>query len=209
MYITSKEIRKNDFKKNFRGYDTVEVDAFLETVSSHYDTLLTEIKTLNDKIKSLSSDISIYRENEQNLQRALIKAQNLGEEIVESAKKKSELIIKEAELDANKMKQNVDDELINKRQELDEYKYKNDKLMDDVKIFLIDKLNELENFIRNKKIIKMELTNIHHDTDEQEEEKEAVQEKDGNPKAMKKITVSSFTTNEDNKSFDDNFEVKK
>lgn len=44
MNLTSKEIKKTDFKKSLRGYDTNEVDAFLETVSNHYDRLLIENK---------------------------------------------------------------------------------------------------------------------------------------------------------------------
>jgi cell division initiation protein len=153
------------------------------------------------------SDIEIYRENEVNLQKAIIKSQDLGEEIVTNARTKAELIIKEAELTANKLQQNLDDEILNKKQELEEFKYKNDKLIDDIKNYLLEKLNELEEFAKNKKIIKMELANysdMHNEVIE-EEVKNKVEEK----KPFKKMSLGNFSANTDEKSFDDNFEVKK
>ena len=207
MNISPNDIKKRDFKKGFRGYEPAEVDAFLDTVSSHYDKLLMENKNMNDRIKSMISDIEIYRENEINLQKAIIKSQDLGEEIVINARTKAELIIKEAELTANKLQQNLDDEILNKKQELEEFKYKNDKLIDDIKNYLLEKLNELEEFAKNKKIIKMELANyseMHNEVIE-EESKDKGEEK----KPFKKISLGNFSANTDEKSFDDNFEVKK
>jgi cell division initiation protein len=206
MNISSKDIRKRNFGKSFRGYEPAEVDAFLDAVSNHFDKLLSENRGLSDKVKSLQTDIELYRENEVNLQKAIIKSQDLGEEIVQNARKKAELIIKEAELTAKKLQQNLDDEILNKKQELEEFKFKNDKIMEDARSFLFDKLNELEDFIKTKKIIKMELTNI---ADLQEQIHEEMEEEKEEPvKNLKKISLSSFTENNDKKSFDDNFEEK-
>ena len=53
MIISSKDIKKRDFKKSLRGYDTDEVDAFLETVSNHYEKLIVANRNQSDRIKSL------------------------------------------------------------------------------------------------------------------------------------------------------------
>jgi DivIVA domain-containing protein len=212
MNISSKDIRKRDFGKSFRGYEPAEVDAFLEAVGNQFDKILTENKNLNDKIKSLQTDVELYRENEVNLQKAIIKSQDLGEEIVQNARKKGELIIREAELTANKLHHNLEGEILNKKQDLEEYKLKNDKIMGDVKNFLLEKLNELEDFIRTKKILKMELTNfsdLRSDTSDDDEEEKEAPKQDEPKKNMKKISLSSFTESEDKKSFDDNFEEKR
>ncbi|HEY5123444.1 MAG TPA: DivIVA domain-containing protein [Ignavibacteria bacterium] len=206
MNISSKDIKKRDFKKGFRGYEPAEVDAFLDTVSSHYEKLMLDNKTLNDRIKSLLSDIDIYRENESNLQKAIVKSQDLGEEIVINARKKAELIIKEAELTSNKLQQDLDNEILNKKQDLEDFKYKNEKLIEDIKNYLIEKLNELEDFVKNKKIIKMELANY---SDMRNEVIEEEQKQEDEKKAMKKISLGNFSANTNDKSFDDNFEVKK
>jgi cell division initiation protein len=206
MNISSKDIKKRDFKKGFRGYEPAEVDAFLDTVSSHYEKLMVDNKTLNDRIKSLLSDIDIYRENESNLQKAIVKSQDLGEEIVINARKKAELIIKEAELTSKKLQQDLDNEILNKKQDLEDFKYKNEKLIEDIKNYLIEKLNELEDFVKNKKIIKMELANY---SDMRNEVIEEEQKQEDEKKAMKKISLGNFSANTNDKSFDDNFEVKK
>jgi cell division initiation protein len=212
MNISATDIKKRDFKKVLRGYDPNEIDAFLETVSSHYEKLVIDNKNLSDKIKSLQADIDIYKENEMNLQKAIVKSQDLGEEVLQNAKKKAEMISKEAELNAQKTRQNVEEEIINKKQELEEMKLKNDKLIGDVKSFLSDKLNELEDFIKNQNILKMELTSI---TDASQEEKvtiEADSELDStsedSKKDLKKVSISTLEKDVKEKPFDDNFEVK-
>jgi cell division initiation protein len=207
MNISSKDIKKRDFKKGLRGYDANEVDAFLDTVSSHYEKLMAENKNQADKIKSLLSDIEIYKENESNLQKAIIKSQDLGEEIVINAKKKAEMIIKESELNSRKMKQDIEDDILSKKQELEDIKQRNDKIVESVRNFLSDKLNELEEFIKNKKIFKMELTklsNITSDFDELEEHND--EPKDEEEKPVKRVFIGG--SKPDKSSFEDSFEVK-
>ena len=207
MNITSKDIKKRDFKKGLRGYDSNEVDAFLDTVSSHYEKLIVENKNQTDKIKSLQSDIEIYKENETNLQKAIIKSQDLGEEIVINAKKKAEMIIKEAELNSRKMKQDIDDDILSKKQELESIKQRNDKVIEDVRNFLNDKLNEFEDFIKNKKIFKMELTNLTNITSDYEGLDDINEEKkDEEQKPVKKVFIGGAKRDKD--SFEDSFEVK-
>jgi cell division initiation protein len=208
MILSSKDIKKRDFKKSLRGFDTDEVEAFLETVSSHYEKLLVENRNQADRIKSLLQDIDIYKENELNLQKAIIKSQDLGEEIVANAKKKSDNIIRGAELDARKIKQELEDEILSKRQELEEIKQKNEKTFDDVRNFLHDKITELDDFFKNRKILTMELSpasemsRYRRDEAEKPEEEEEV-------KPLKKVNLTSQSLEHPDGSFDDSFEVKK
>lgn len=207
MNISSKDIKKRDFKKGLRGYDPNEVDAFLDTVSSHYEKLIVENKNQTDKIKSLLSDIEIYKENEANLQKAIIKSQDLGDEIIKNAKKKAEIIIKEAELNSRKLKQDIEDDILSKKQELEDIRHRNDKIMEDIRNFLSDKLSELEDFVKNKKIFKMELTklnNITSDFEDLEENKEEPPPEETKP--VKKVFIGG--SKPENSSFEDSFEVK-
>lgn len=183
--ISSKEIKKTDFKKTFRGYDSNEVDAFLETVSLRYERLLEENTNLNDRLKSLSADIEVYKENESTLQKAIVKAQDLAEEILSNAKKRGENIIKEAELNAQKVLQDTDKDIMTRKQELEELKLRNDKLVEDVKLFFMEKLNEMEEFIKVRNIYKMELTKIDNDEDTLSNEEPS----------MKKISINTANSN--------------
>jgi DivIVA domain-containing protein len=205
MNLKAAEIRKKDFKKSFRGYDPNEVEAFLDTVSSHYEKLVLEIATLNNRIKSLVCDVEVYKENEINLQKAIVRAQDIGEEILENAKKRAQNIVKEAELNAQKVRQNFDEDIINQRAELEEIKQKNDKMIEDTKMFLMDKLNELEDYIKNKRIYKMELANP--------KMLDAEEKTDIEISPTEKITVNTAAGNLSDfgltsRPFDENFEVK-
>jgi cell division initiation protein len=210
MNLIPKDIKKRDFKKSLRGYEVDEVDAFLETVSSHYEKLLVDNKNLTEKVKSLMADIEIYKENESNLQRAIIKAQDIAEEVIQNAKKRSEIIIKEAELDARKVRQDIEDEILNKKQELEEIKLRNDKIIEDLRVYLNDKISELDEFLRSKKIFMMELSKLeHHDIEHSSEEKPNINEEPKERKNIKKVYINNNESYEDQKkSFDDTFEVK-
>jgi len=156
--ISPKDIKKTDFKKIFRGYDPAEVDAFLETVSLRYERLHEDNITLNEKIKTLASDVEVYKENESTLQRAIVKAQDLAEEVISSAKKRAENIVREAELNCQKIMYDVDRDILTRKQELEEIKLRNDKVVEDVKLFFMEKLNEMDEFIKNRNVYTMELT---------------------------------------------------
>lgn len=205
MIISSKDIKKRDFRKSLRGYDTDEVDAFLETVSNHYEKLIVENKNQAEKIKSLLQDIEIYKENELNLQRAIIKSQDLGEQIVENAKRKSDLIIREAELNARNIKHNVEEEILLRKHELEEIKLKNEKTFDDLRNFLSDKINELDEFFKNRKIITMDLTSV---SGMNFNSMDSDLEIETELKPVKKISLAQ-PKNDRPDSFDDSFEIKK
>lgn len=188
--ISPKDIRKSDFKKTFRGYDPIEVDAFLETVSIRYERIFEENHNLNDKIKVLTGDIDVYRDNETTLQKAIVKAQDLAEEILVNAKKRAENIIKESELNAQKISQDNEKEIMGRKQELEELKLRNDKLVEDVKLFFMEKLNEMDEFIKSRNIYKMELAR--NDNSDHENEPDTEAEHDVK---MKKISINTATSN--------------
>lgn len=210
MNLTSKDIKKNDFRKSLRGFDVNEVEAFLETISNHYERLLVENKNLMEKVKSLTNDINIYKENELTLQKAIVKSQDLAEEIVNNAKRKADLIVREAELNSKKLGQDVSEDIINKRNDLEDIKNKNERLMEETKNFLADKLAEFEDFMKNKKIYKLELAkkssddhhhNEHHDDTISILPEEPVRKASNDNNNISDISFPST-------SFDENFETR-
>jgi cell division initiation protein len=168
MNISPKDIKKNDFKKSLRGFDPHEVEAFLETVSSLYEKLLIENSQLQEKIRTLTTDLEIYKENESTLQKAIVKSREITEDVINNAKKKAENITKEAELNAQKVMHDIDRDILLKNRELEEIKLRNEALIEDIKLYLADKLSELEDFVKSKKIIKMELASKSTETGEPE-----------------------------------------
>ncbi|HAY33584.1 MAG TPA: DivIVA domain-containing protein [Ignavibacteria bacterium] len=184
--ILPKEIKKTDFKKTFRGYDINEVDAFLETVSLRYERLYEENTELLAQIKILKSDLDVYKENETTLQKAIVKAQDLSDEIIQTSKQRAENIVKEAELNAQKTLQDSEKEIMTRKHELEELKLRNDKLVEDVKLFFMEKLNEMDEFVKTRNIYKMELAR-----NEQKEETEEELPAEEKTNVMKKISINT------------------
>lgn len=163
MRLSAIDIKKQEFKKSMRGYDVSEVEAYLDTVGNTFENLFREFEMLKEEMaklekekEDLAGEIQVYRENEKTFQKAIVKSQDMAEDVVENAKKRAELIIKEAEILSSKSKVQVQEEFMNLRQELDELKQKNESIIDDIKNYLIEKLNSIEEYQRNRKIFRLE-----------------------------------------------------
>ena len=103
MKLTPLDIRKQEFRKVIRGYDSIEVDTFLEMVADEYESLVRSKSEWNSKLKRLEDRLKEYQEIEKTLQKTLMEAQNSFSKSKEDSKKEAELIIKEAEITANKI----------------------------------------------------------------------------------------------------------
>jgi len=163
MRLSAIDIKKQEFKKSMRGYDVSEVEAYLDTVGNTFENLFREFEMTKEQViklqeekEELITEISVYRENEKTFQKAIVKSQDMAEDILENAKKRAELIIKEAEILSSKTKVQAHEEFLNLRQELEELKNKNEAVIDDIKNYLAEKLNSIEEYQRNRKIFKLE-----------------------------------------------------
>jgi cell division initiation protein len=103
MKITPLEIRQKDFEKNFRGYDKDDVNAFLQTLSQEWERILEENKEMRYKLEASQKEVEKLREVESSLFKTLKTAEDTGANMVDQAKKTSELKIREATLEADKI----------------------------------------------------------------------------------------------------------
>ena len=102
MNITPQDIRKQIFKKSFRGYDQEEVQAFLEMLAIEVEHLNSENIELKEFLNALQSEVHHYQSIEQTLQEMLRTAQQTAEDVKENGHKEARLIVKEAEIRSNR-----------------------------------------------------------------------------------------------------------
>jgi len=102
LKITPVDIKNQNFGKSFRGYDSSEVDTFLETVSSTLEDLIQENSQLKERLSSAESTLTGYRDLEGNLREALVTAQKSAEEIRENAQKEAQLLMRETQIKAER-----------------------------------------------------------------------------------------------------------
>ena len=102
MNITPQDIRKQIFKKSFRGYDREEVQTFLEMLATEVEHLGAENIELKEHLNALHTEVQHYQSIEQTLQEMLRTAQQTAEEVKENGHKEARLIVKEAEIRSNR-----------------------------------------------------------------------------------------------------------
>jgi len=94
--LTPQDISEKGFDKvMLNGYDTGEVDDFLDAVSNDYNALYKENAILKGKLKVLVEKVEEYRSTEDAMRMALLTAQRMGEEITNEANRaKDEMLMK-------------------------------------------------------------------------------------------------------------------
>ncbi len=103
MKFTPFGIKNQEFNKSVRGYDRDEVKAFLEKLSDEFERLQQANEKLKAEIERNEDQIREFRKIEKNLQTAMLSATESTTKAVDSAKKQTALMVKEAELKAAQM----------------------------------------------------------------------------------------------------------
>lgn len=104
MRITPMDIRQQQFTvKMFRGFDIQEVDTFLEDLAADYEALLKENSLLKEQLQALEERTRGLEEREKVLQETLVTTQRLVEEMKDHARREASVIIREAEVQADRI----------------------------------------------------------------------------------------------------------
>jgi cell division initiation protein len=102
MRITPLDIRKQPFPRVFRGCDSHAVYSFLELVAGEYEVLIRQNNEFATQIKCLEEQLGKYTGIERVLNETLMSAQRSSDEARVNAQKEAELIIKDAQIRADR-----------------------------------------------------------------------------------------------------------
>ena len=119
--ITPLDIENKKFSKQMmNGYSVEEVDEFLDELTADYEKAYKESTELRVRINDLEKDLMHYKTIEDTLQNTLVMAQTTAEEVKEVAKKQAEQIIQEAEGNARKSLDDLGQEILIKKKEMED-----------------------------------------------------------------------------------------
>lgn len=122
MKLTPMDINNKEFKKGLRGYNSDEVDEFLDEVIENYEELYKENSKLKEKIAVLNEQIDHYAKIESTIQNTLLLAQNAADQAKESSQKEAELVVKNANETAQKIVDKAHNDVIQINDEFDRIK---------------------------------------------------------------------------------------
>lgn len=135
--LTLNDIINVSFRKSrFSGYNTEDVDNFIDQVKESYDEMLkknielteemerqnAEKEQLLKKLDILAGKIEDYRQEEDEIKNALVSAQKLGDASIREARHKAEIIVKDATIKAGNIAANAEENIREQKQELERLK---------------------------------------------------------------------------------------
>lgn len=149
--ITPLDIENKTFNKQIvNGYSTEEVHEFMTTLLKDYEKIYKENIEYKDKIAVLNQGIQHYKSIEETLQNALIVAQGTAETVKQNAKVEADNIVKEAEINAIKSVDEINQRVVEKQLQLDEAKKQFDIYKAKMEALLISQLEILKEINRGE-----------------------------------------------------------
>ena len=103
MNVSPLDLRQQRFRKTVRGFDPVEVTAFLAAVADDYEQALRETDRLRQDLMKMEVVLAHHRENEQNLRATMITAQKLSDDIKSTADAEAKRIMAGADAEAKRI----------------------------------------------------------------------------------------------------------
>ena len=143
--ITPLDIENKKFSKQMmNGYSVEEVDDFLDDLTVDYSKNYKEITELRTKVEELNKSLQHYKTIEETLQNTLVMAQTTAEDVKNVAKQQADQIINEAKGTAQKQANDLENEILSKKKELDDVKKKFDIYKAKMESLLISQLELLK-----------------------------------------------------------------
>jgi DivIVA domain-containing protein len=100
--LTPLDVRKQEFRKAMRGYDQAEVEDFRKRAADELERVVRERLALTDRVKRLEEQVAAFKEREKAMNDALVAAQQLRAETREQAEREAQMILREADADAER-----------------------------------------------------------------------------------------------------------
>jgi cell division initiation protein len=122
MKITPLDIRQKRFEASFRGFLRREVEAFLELMAGEFEEVVKENIHLKEELKRAQLRLEQHQEREHTLQETMVTAQRISDDLKEAAKKEAEIILADAENQAEKIVQNAHLKLVQVVDDINELK---------------------------------------------------------------------------------------
>jgi cell division initiation protein len=134
MRLSPLDIRQQQFNvRMFRGLDPHEVDAFLEDVAEDYESVLKENALLKEQLSSHEERSRGIGDVEKTLKDTLVTTQKLSDEMKESARRDAQLIVREAEIQGEKIMEEARGEVARIRSEMRDLRRLHRQLVEDLR----------------------------------------------------------------------------
>ena len=111
MTFSANDIRTQRFRRRLRGYDPEEVHLYLNLLAEEIERLVSTIRRLEHEKTRLEEQLEELLDKERHIRNTLVAVQQTRDRIEEEAHREAELIIREAELQRDRILESARKEL--------------------------------------------------------------------------------------------------
>lgn len=120
--IAPHELKNKVFNKSVRGYNCSEVDEYIEFLLDQYTELYRENSDLKNDLHKTKVKYNELHNDEDTIRAVIIKAQKLGETIVQKARKEADGIIDSAKEKCQSKIDEAEQKVVSSQKEIDKIK---------------------------------------------------------------------------------------
>ncbi|MCI5720981.1 MAG: DivIVA domain-containing protein [Firmicutes bacterium] len=142
--LTPHDIEVKEFGRAVRGYKTEDVDNFLDEIILDFQQLLDENKKLRESVAELDADLRQYKKSESSMLNTLESAKKLMGDISLSAEKRAEVIINNANANAEAIQREAKESISKLTEEGERLAVRVKKFKDRYKELLKDELSQID-----------------------------------------------------------------
>ena len=126
------------FASSIPGYKKSEVNSFVQSVTTEYESMLDNLKSRDQEIENLKKELTHYKELEGTLNRAILIAEESSQNIKKSAFEEAKVIVENARKNASRIVNNslikadkIEKEAEDLKRHVERYKVKYKSLLED------------------------------------------------------------------------------
>lgn len=149
MKLTALEIKQQQFEKSLRGYDTAEVQSYLNLIASEWEHMVGRIRELENQLDKMNNKLKHYERVEEALHETLQTAKSSAEEKLSGAKKEAAVIIEKAEMEAENIVKDATRERREIRQNIMQLIDRREEMIRSIKSYLENTRESLDQFSRD------------------------------------------------------------
>ena len=142
--LTPHDLEVKEFGRAVRGYKTEDVDNFLDEIILDFQQLLDENKKLRESVAELDADLRQYKKSESSMLNTLESAKKLMGDISLSAEKRAEVIINNANANAEAIQREAKESISKLTEEGERLAVRVKKFKDRYKELLKDELSQID-----------------------------------------------------------------
>jgi cell division initiation protein len=150
MKLTALEIKQQQFEKSLRGYDPSEVQSFLSLIASEWEHMVGRVRDLEHQVERMNDKLKHYERVEEALHETLQTARTSAEEKVSGAKSEARIIIEKAELEAESVLQQANQQRREIRQSIMQLIDKRTEMISNIRSYLDNAGETLDQFKKDE-----------------------------------------------------------